>query len=76
MEFAKEVLLDRLKRAYETEGMKADILKDLCQPEGIPSTLADELRREIYEVLSTIHEETKYHQQVILSLLSRLGKKD
>lgn len=76
MTINKEELWDRLRRAYETEGMKADILKDLCQPESIPSTLTDELDREIYDVLNTIQEETKYHCQIISLLLNRLGKKD
>lgn len=75
MEITKEVLLDRLKRAYETEGMKADILKDLCHPENIPSTLANGLRRELYDELNKIREETEYHQKVLEALLTQLGKK-
>ena len=73
MEMNKEELLDKLRRAFEMEEVMAGTLTALIQAQALAIDIPEAQRRRIHEVLSTIHQDTLRHKQIVSGMMKSVS---
>ncbi|MBN1871438.1 MAG: hypothetical protein JW800_02585 [Candidatus Omnitrophica bacterium] len=72
MSITKAQFEDRLKRAYDAEAMKCDILESLCEAGNLNEAFDEEVRAEVLTILTAIREDTEHHKDILSSMIKEV----